>query len=148
MIVIRPSTPAEAIELQKTMAGQVRIEPLSASPKIIAAIDIGHIGSPRRPTHQAAGIVVCDLEKLELIERHAIIRPITFPYIPGLLSFREAPAAIEVIERVKTPVDVYLIDGQGLAHPRYCSINRLSAVRKADSSVSPNENYRLREGLL
>jgi deoxyribonuclease V len=118
MTVSWPSTPAEAIELQKTMAGEVRIQSLPTPPKVIAAIDLGHIGPPRRPTHQAAGIVVYDLENLELIERHALIRPVTFPYIPGLLSFREAPAAIEVIERVKTPVDVYLLDGQGLLHPR------------------------------
>jgi deoxyribonuclease V len=118
MIEQWPTDPAEAIQSQKAMAGRVRIESLRQPPRIVAAIDLGHIGPPRRPTHQAAGIVVYDLEKQELIERHALIRPVTFPYIPGLLSFREAQPAIEVIERVKTQVDVYLIDGQGLAHPR------------------------------
>jgi deoxyribonuclease V len=118
MTDIWPATPTEAIALQKTMASKIRIEPLPAPPRFVAAIDMGHIGPPRRPTHQAAGIVVYDLEKMELIERHALIRPVTFPYIPGLLSFREAGPTLEVIERVQTPVDVYLLDGQGLAHPR------------------------------
>jgi len=113
-----PKTPAEAIAIQKEMAGRVAVVPLTRPARIVAAIDLGHIGPPRRPTKQSAGIIVYDLVEKKEIERHAIIRPITFPYIPGLLSFREAPAAREVIERVKSPVDVFLIDGQGLAHPR------------------------------
>jgi len=113
-----PRTPAEAIAIQKEMAGKVAVVPLTRPARIVAAIDLGHIGPPRRPTKQAAGIIVYDLVEKKEIERHAIIRPIKFPYIPGLLSFREAPAAMEVIDRVKSPVDVFLIDGQGLAHPR------------------------------
>ncbi|MFA5864109.1 MAG: endonuclease V [Phycisphaerae bacterium] len=117
-----PTTPAEGVELQKQMARMVKIQPLPSPPRILAAIDLAHIGSPRRPTHQAAGIIVYDLEKKETIERRSVIRPVTFPYIPGLLSFREAPAALEVIELISTPVDVFLIDGQGLAHPRRIGI--------------------------
>jgi len=113
-----PRTPAEAIELQKAMAGEVAVQPLTNPARIVAAIDLSPIGPARRWTKQAAGIIVYDLDEMREIERHAIVRPIIFPYIPGLLSFREAPAAMEVIERAKTPVDVYLIDGQGLAHPR------------------------------
>ena len=113
-----PRNPRDAIELQKRLAKLVKIKPLAAPARIVAAIDLAHFGPARRPTHQAAGIIVYDMETKETVERHWIIRPVTFPYIPGLLSFREAPAAIELIEKVRTRVDVFLIDGQGLAHPR------------------------------
>lgn len=113
-----PQTPAEAIDLQKRMAGSVRVEPLAAPVRVVAAVDLAHMGPPRRPTRQVAGVIVYDIAARRVIERHALVRPVTFPYIPGLLSFREAPAAIEVIGRVRHPVDVFLIDGQGLAHPR------------------------------
>jgi len=117
-----PATAAEAIALQKKLAHRVAIQPLPQKPKIIAAIDMAHIGPPRRPTQQGGGIVVYDIETRQILERHALIRPITFPYIPGLLSFREAPLALELTALVKTAIDVYLLDGQGLAHPRRLGI--------------------------
>lgn len=115
---IWPTNPVEAIALQKTLADQVVIAPLNHPVKIVAAVDLAHIGPPRRPEKQVAGVVVYDLETRTVIERRSLISPVTFPYIPGLLSFREAPAAIEVIQKIKSRVDVFLMDGQGLAHPR------------------------------
>jgi deoxyribonuclease V len=115
---IWPTNPAEAIALQKILAGRVVIEPLRTPVRIVAAIDLAHIGPPRRPEKQVAGVIVYDLETHEVIERQWVVKPVTFPYIPGLLSFREAPAAIEVIEKIQSRVDVFLMDGQGLAHPR------------------------------
>jgi deoxyribonuclease V len=113
-----PTNPVEAIALQKTLAGRVSLTPLKNRPRIVAAIDLAHIGPPRKPEKQVAGIIVYDLETRCVVERQSLIAPVTFPYIPGLLSFREAPAALAVIEKVQSPVDVFLIDGQGLAHPR------------------------------
>jgi deoxyribonuclease V len=117
-----PENPAEAVQLQKQMAGTVVIRPLPAPPRFVAAVDLAHLGPPRRPTRQVAGVIVYDRHTRQTVERHALVRPITFPYIPGLLSFREAPAALAVIERVRTGVDIFLIDGQGLAHPRRMGI--------------------------
>jgi deoxyribonuclease V len=113
-----PTIPTEAIRLQKELAAGVKTQPLPAWPRILAALDLAYLGPPRKPTRHVAGVVVYDLEGKKVIERQAVTGPVTFPYIPGLLSFREAPAALEVIEKIKTPVDVFLIDGQGLAHPR------------------------------
>jgi deoxyribonuclease V len=58
------------------------------------------------------------LPDFELIETATASQKVTFPYIPGLLSFREAPACIAAVEKLKAEPDVFIIDGQGIAHPR------------------------------
>ena len=65
-----------------------------------------------------AAVVAWDVERRRVIERRALSRPLQFPYVPGLLSFREAPALLAVLRRLRTPVDALLCDGQGIAHPR------------------------------
>lgn len=62
--------------------------------------------------------VAWDLRRGAVLETRALSQPLRFPYIPGLLSFREVPAIRAVLARVKTPFDAVLCDGQGLAHPR------------------------------
>jgi deoxyribonuclease V len=65
-----------------------------------------------------AGVVVWDVKSHEVVEQHVIRRPLRFPYVPGLLSFREAPAILAVLRKVRSEPDAFLFDGQGLAHPR------------------------------
>jgi len=61
---------------------------------------------------------VLDFQTLELVESAIARRPTTFPYVPGLLSFREIPAVLEAMLELSAPPDLLLCDGQGIAHPR------------------------------
>ncbi len=109
-------TPAQAIELQKQLSYQVITEDEFAEPiKTVAGIDLGY---DIKTDKSRAVAVVLSFPKLELLEKSEAILPIQFPYIPGLLSFREAPAAIKALEKLEIAPDLILCDGQGLAHPR------------------------------
>lgn len=69
-----------------------------------------------------AAVAVLSWPALELVDHALARRRTTFPYIPGLLSFREAPAVLAAIRRVRVAPDVLLCDGQGIAHPRRLGI--------------------------
>ncbi|MGA9773397.1 MAG: deoxyribonuclease V [Blastocatellia bacterium] len=108
-------TPTEAVELQKELRGKIRIEPLRQKVDLVAGCDISF---NKFSDIVYAGIVVLRLPELELVDSATVITRTSFPYIPGLLSFREIPALLEAWERLKTAPDVVMLDGQGLAHPR------------------------------
>jgi len=65
-----------------------------------------------------AAVVVLRAETFEVIDRSGVVAEAKFPYVPGLLSFREAPAVIEAFEQLKVRPDILMCDGQGIAHPR------------------------------
>jgi deoxyribonuclease V len=79
-----------------------------------------------------AAAVALSLSELELKESAIVCRRIAVPYVPGYLSFREAPAALAALERLRTHPDLLFVDGQGLAHPRRfglaCQIGLLAAI--------------------
>lgn len=108
-------TPKEAIALQNRLRDRVRLRPLKRKIHTIAGADISF---NRLSDRIYAGIVVLSLPELEVIESTAIRSRTRFPYIPGLLSFRELPALLEAWETLKTIPDALILDGQGLAHPR------------------------------
>lgn len=109
-------TTAEAIALQKQLAAEVEAtDRLSAEIKTVAGIDLGYVEATNT---SRAVVVVLSFPALELIEKAEAILPIQFPYVPGLLSFRETPVAIEALEKLTITPDLILCDGQGLAHPR------------------------------
>ena len=109
-------TPAEAVQLQKQLAFEVVAEDCFDAPVgTVAGIDLGY--DAKNDTSRAV-VVVLKFPELELIESAEAILPIQFPYVPGLLSFRETPVAIKALEKLKTAPDLILCDGQGLAHPR------------------------------
>jgi len=107
-------TPTEAIALQKRLASQVirtnTFDPDSLH--TVAGIDVS-----LKDQGQAA-IVVLSLPDLTVVDRAAFSAPITFPYVPGLLSFRETPLVLAALKLLKTPPDLLMVDGQGIAHPR------------------------------
>jgi deoxyribonuclease V len=114
-------TPKEAIAIQRRLAGEVRLEenPALASLHSVAGVDVGFEEEGRITR---AAIAVLDHPGLQLVE-HVVVRvPTSFPYIPGLLSFRELPAVLQAVERLRQTPQVFLCDGQGIAHPRRLGI--------------------------
>ncbi|MGC9964908.1 MAG: endonuclease V [Syntrophobacteraceae bacterium] len=108
-------SPREAIALQKTLASAVRIQPLPSRFKVIGASDISY---SRQSETLIAVIVSFTWPGLEPIESvHHVCRA-AFPYVPGLLAFREAPPLIEAYGKIRQKPAVLLCDGQGIAHPK------------------------------
>jgi deoxyribonuclease V len=112
-------TPREAVELQKSLRERVRIEPLERRVETIAGADISF--NKFSPV-MYAGIVVLRLPSLEVLEEVGVVSETRFPYVPGLLSFRESPSVLEAWAKLKTEPDAVMFDGQGLAHPRRVGI--------------------------
>ena len=112
-------TAAEARVLQKELASLVDVSRPLKDWKTLAAADVSF---NRFGTELHAAVIVLARDKLEIIERVGVTVPATFPYVPGLLSFREAPALLEAFVRIQTVPDVVLVDGQGIAHPRRLGI--------------------------
>jgi deoxyribonuclease V len=108
-------TPKEAIELQKRLRGMVKIEPQKREVKRIAGADVSF---NKYSKTIYSGIVVLSFPELQVIESVGIRSIAKFPYVPGLLSFRETPSLLEAWERLETRPDVLMLDGHGLAHPR------------------------------
>ncbi|MBP2680772.1 MAG: endonuclease [Candidatus Krumholzibacteriota bacterium] len=107
---------AEAVALQKELAGEVRLRSLPlASVRRVAGADIAVSKAARTA---AAAVVVLEFPSLAVVEERVARGALEFPYIPGLLSFREIPVLIECLRKIETPFDALLCDGQGIAHPR------------------------------
>lgn len=112
-------SPREAVELQKRLRDQVRIAPLATDVRTIAGADISF--NKFEPTVYA-GVVVLSFPELEVVEEVGVVSETGFPYVPGLLSFRETPSVLEAWSQLKTEPDALMLDGQGLAHPRRVGI--------------------------
>jgi deoxyribonuclease V len=108
-------TPKEAVEAQKEWRSLVRVEPLTREISTIAGADIS-FNRFSDVIHSA--IVVLSLPELRIIETSSVRSTAKFPYVPGLLSFRETPSFLECWEKLTTKPDALMLDGQGLAHPR------------------------------
>jgi deoxyribonuclease V len=83
--------------------------------RLVAGVDVAFGPDGRRCL---AGVVVYDLHTGQAIEQQLAWRPVRFPYVPGLLSFREAPAALAALRKLRCEPDVFMFDAQGIAHPR------------------------------
>jgi deoxyribonuclease V len=118
----------QAIALQKELSKKVQLVELKNPPKTIAGIDCALSKDSQRIIAAVVVLRTLAAEKslwetseppgFEVIETADAIQKASFPYIPGLLSFREAPACIDAIEKLKQEPDAFMIDGQGIAHPR------------------------------
>lgn len=108
-------TPNEAIAIQERLRSLVICEDQLGALHTVAGVDVGFEadGSVTR-----AAVVVLSLPELVVLETSLVRCPTRFPYVPGLLSFREAPAVLQALEQLSALPDLLLCDGHGLAHPR------------------------------
>lgn len=110
-----PATAAEAIALQTAWRDRVVARDQLGPVRFVAGLDVGpeHGGAIMR-----AAVVVLRFPDLRMADQVVARRPASFPYIPGLLSFREIPVLLDALDRLGRRPDLLLCDGQGLAHPR------------------------------
>jgi deoxyribonuclease V len=104
---------AEAKEIQLRLREQVSFEPDFGEVHTVAGVDVGLAGD-----HARAAVVVLRYPSLEPLEQSVAEAPMSMPYVPGLLSFREAPAILAACAELNIEPDLFLFDGQGVAHPR------------------------------
>ncbi|MBM3158011.1 MAG: deoxyribonuclease V [Chloroflexi bacterium] len=108
-------TPEQAKKLQQELAGMVCAVNKTGDVRLVAGVDIS---APDATGLAQAAVVVLAYPELTLVESKVVKKQVTFPYVPGLLSFREAPLVIAACEELKHDPDLIIVDGQGIAHPR------------------------------
>jgi deoxyribonuclease V len=119
---------SQAAQLQTELAEKVQFKPLQGQPELIAGLDCALSKDGQRIVAAVVVLRTKAFEKgfwepvepagFETVETTHAIKKLSFPYIPGLLSFRESPVCIEAVEKLKCKPDIFIIDGQGIAHPR------------------------------
>jgi len=105
----------EAIQIQNRLKKQLVLDLPFTTPKTVGGVDVS---VSIRSCHGWAGVVVLSFPHLEVVEESWAKGKIDFPYIPGLLSFREIPLILDALKDLSAEPDVFLCDGQGIAHPR------------------------------
>jgi deoxyribonuclease V len=109
----------EAVALQRELADRVDTDTPLPRCRLIAGCDVSY---DKGSSLFYAGVVVLRTDDLSVVERRGASGNSPFPYVPGLLSFREAPVLLEALARVESRPDAVMCDGQGIAHPRRLGI--------------------------
>jgi deoxyribonuclease V len=109
-------TPEEAVAIQLSLAAKVSLVPDIGEVRFVAGVDTSATGVAR------CAVVILSYPDLEEIEVARAEKPLDFPYVPGLLSFREGPAILAAFDKIKQWPDLAFFDGQGIAHPRKIGI--------------------------
>ncbi|HEX7475522.1 MAG TPA: deoxyribonuclease V [Dehalococcoidales bacterium] len=108
-------TTREAITIQLALAPKIITENrLKSPPNLILGLDV----SVNRNSEAVAAAVILSYPGLEVIEKAVLKSKVSFPYVPGLLSFREIPITLQICEKLNLQPDLVMVDGQGMAHPR------------------------------
>jgi deoxyribonuclease V len=108
-------TPRQAAALQRDLARRVSFVAPRKPLRLVAGIDAAFSSDGRQCI---AGVVLWDCIENAVREESVARRPLTFPYVPGLLSFREAPAVLAALRKLRATPDALMYDGHGIAHPR------------------------------
>jgi deoxyribonuclease V len=108
-------TPTEAIALQQRLRGRIELADRYGTIRNVAGVDVGF---ERDGAVTRAAVVVLSFPGLLPLDQALARQPTRFPYVPGLLSFREIPAILAALKKLKIRPDLLLVDGHGLAHPR------------------------------
>jgi deoxyribonuclease V len=112
-----PQSIQEAKEAQHRMAQRVIQEDTLLTMQSIGGMDVSNnLFDPKQMIY--ASVVVLSYPGLEIVEQAAVAQKQSFPYIPGLLGFREAPALVEAFKKLKKKPDILMVDGHGISHPR------------------------------
>jgi len=106
---------AEAVRMQEFLGKKIKPGPLPSRLRYVAGADVSY---EKHGDTFFAGVVVWDLKRGKAVEEAGARGMVNFPYIPGLLSFREAPVLVKAFGKVSSRVDAVIVDGQGVAHPR------------------------------
>jgi len=109
-------TPEEAKAIQLSLASKVSLVPDLGEVRFVAGVDTSATGVAR------CAVVILSYPDLELVDVARAEKPLDFPYVPGLLSFREGPAILAAFDKIKQWPDLAFFDGQGIAHPRKIGI--------------------------
>lgn len=110
-----PTTEADALAVQAALAARIDVSNPLPTFETVAGCDIAY--HAERPLLFAA-VVVLRASDLAVVEQATVTAEVTFPYVPGLLSFREVPPLLAAVGRLRAVPDVLMVDGQGIAHPR------------------------------
>jgi len=112
--------PQAAIALQHKLAANIiRTDQLQGEVRFVAGVDMA---INEETTLARSAVVLLSYPAMEVIERHVYEEPVRMPYIPGLLSFREIPCILGAFALLSQQPDLVMVDGQGIAHPRYLGI--------------------------
>lgn len=108
-------SPSEARNIQSQLKDNIVISPLNKDVQFVGGADVSF---DKGSNLVFAAIVILNLPDLSIVERKGVAEIVDFPYIPGLLAFREGPPMLYSWEKIKKKPDVMMFDAQGLAHPR------------------------------
>lgn len=112
-------SPKKAVAIQQKLAPMRRAVAPEIPMQLIAGVDAAYSRDGR---FCIAGVILWSLPAREIMEQHLAVLPLRFPYIPGLLTFREGPAIIAALRKLRHRPDALICDGQGISHPRRCGI--------------------------
>lgn len=108
-------TPQDAMRIQQTIRTRVIRKGKLSGIRLVAGADVAFDTA----TNTAfAGVVILELPNLRLVESEVVKTAVTFPYIPGLLSFREIPPLLKAFHKLRHEPDLIMVDGHGISHPR------------------------------